>query len=62
MTTILSPSELTLHNGIPRVLDLRVAELLDYGQPRDIRKLINRRMEELSRYGEVWGPQGPTTP
>lgn len=52
---------LTLHNGQPRVPDLSVAEMLDYAQPRDVRKLIARRLDELSRYGEVCATVAQTT-
>lgn len=62
MTTILEPAELTLHNGIPRVLDLRIAELLEYAQPRDIRKLIGRKLDELERYGKVCATVAQTSP
>lgn len=62
MTTILEPTELTLHNGTPRLLDLRIAELLEYAEPRMIRKLIGRKLDELGRYGVVCSTVSQTTP
>lgn len=53
---------ITVHNGQPRVLDLQVAATLAYAQPRDIRKLINRRIDELARYGEVCATVAQTLP
>lgn len=53
---------LIIHNGEPRVLDLHVAEALEYAQPRDVRKIITRRMEELQRYGEVCATVAQTSP
>lgn len=35
----------------PRILDLRIAERLEYARPRVIRELIERNQEELERYG-----------
>ncbi|AWB07779.1 hypothetical protein A6A40_21080, partial (plasmid) [Azospirillum humicireducens] len=43
----------TTVNGEPRVLDLRLAEVLGFSQVRDIRKLIERHREVLERLGEV---------
>lgn len=37
----------------PRVEDLRLAEVLEFGRPRDIRQLIERNAEELSTYGHL---------
>jgi hypothetical protein len=38
-------------DGEPRVLDLRLAELLEFERPRVIRELIKRNAAELERYG-----------
>jgi hypothetical protein len=54
--------DLTVMNGEPRVLDLRIAEALEYGKPHDIRKLIGRRLAEMERYGEVFATVAKTTP
>ncbi|MGF7178285.1 hypothetical protein [Azospirillum doebereinerae] len=43
----------TTKNGEPRILDLRLAEVLGFAQVRDIRKLIERHREVLERLGEV---------
>lgn len=37
----------------PRVLDLELANRLDFALPREIRRLISRNREELEQYGEV---------
>ncbi|MFZ5749058.1 MAG: hypothetical protein ACOY45_15545 [Pseudomonadota bacterium] len=39
--------------GEPRVLDLLIGERLGFGRPRDVRKIIQPRLGELARYGEV---------
>lgn len=38
-------------DGELRVLDLDLAERLGFERPRDVRKLIERNLEELERYG-----------
>jgi hypothetical protein len=45
----------TTINHEPRILDLRLAEALGFGRPRDIRQLIERHREALERLGEVCG-------
>lgn len=53
MTVHLSPDDLRVLDDGPRVQDLRLAEALGFAQPRDIRKLIDRNVQELEGYGEV---------
>ncbi|WP_376958165.1 hypothetical protein ABNQ39_14165 [Azospirillum sp. A26] len=54
VTPTLSLSDIdTTVSGEPRVLDLRLAEVLGFSQVRDIRKLIERHREVLERFGEV---------
>ncbi len=54
VTPTLSLSDIdTTVSGEPRVLDLRLAEVLGFSQVRDIRKLIERHREVLERLGEV---------
>jgi hypothetical protein len=55
-------NDLTVHNGEPRILDLKLAEALGYAQAYDIRKLINRNMTEMERYGEVFATVAKTSP
>jgi hypothetical protein len=54
-------ADLAVFNGEPRIQDLRVAEALDYAQPRDIRKLIQRKLPELERHGEVFATMAKTS-
>ncbi|AWJ82708.1 hypothetical protein TSH58p_03750 [Azospirillum sp. TSH58] len=49
----LSPDQLNDQDGEPRVSDVILAERLGFGQPRDIRKLIERNRAELETYGEI---------
>jgi hypothetical protein len=56
----ITTADFIMHKGEPRLLDLRVAEALAYSQPRDIRKLIQRKMDELQRYGEVCATMAQT--
>ncbi|CAK0764288.1 hypothetical protein WCLP8_3650002 [uncultured Gammaproteobacteria bacterium] len=42
-----------IDNGEPRVHDLRLAKVLGFKQPRDIRKLIERHLKTLERLGGV---------
>jgi hypothetical protein len=42
-----------IDNDEPRIQDLRMAERLEFGRPRDIRPLIERNTEEMERYGLV---------
>jgi len=53
MTVHLSPDDLRVLDDGPRVQDLRLAEALGFAQQRDIRKLIDRNIQELEGYGEV---------
>lgn len=41
------------HDGTPRILDLRLAELLGFARPRAIREIIFRHHHELERFGEI---------
>ncbi|RJF83434.1 hypothetical protein D3877_01820 [Azospirillum cavernae] len=45
----------TTINHEPRILDLRLAEALGFGRPRDIRQLIERHREALERLGGICG-------
>lgn len=40
-------------DGTPRILDLRLAELLGFARPRAIREIIFRHHHELERFGEI---------
>jgi len=52
MTDLFSLSDLnTAVNHEPRLMDLVLAERLGFERPRDIRKIIERNMEELTTYG-----------
>lgn len=55
-------NDLIVHNEVPTILDLRLAETLGYEEPRMIRKLIKRNVEELGRYGEVCATVSQTSP
>lgn len=48
-------------DGTPRILDLRLAELLGFTRPREIRDLILRHRHSLERFGEVRGTAPQTT-
>lgn len=39
------------HSGEPRVLDLDLGERLGFARPRDIRKIIDRNLPEIERFG-----------
>lgn len=52
--------DLSAYKGEPRILDIRIAEALEYAQPRDIRKLIARNMQELEMHGEVFATMAQT--
>jgi anti-repressor protein len=45
---LIIPNEI---NGEPRVRDEKIALRLEFERPRDIRKLIERNIEELQRFG-----------
>lgn len=45
--------DLSVVAGEPRVHDLEIAKRLGFERPRDIRKLIDRNMGELQRYGQL---------
>jgi hypothetical protein len=51
--TSIQLTDLTVIEGDaePRILDLRIAERLGYAVPRDIRKIIRRSVNELTRHG-----------
>lgn len=52
MTNLFSLSDLnTSVNHEPRLMDLVIAERLGFDRPRDIRKIIERNMKELTTYG-----------
>lgn len=51
----LHPTDLAIYKGEPRIKDLRLAEVLDFSQTRDIRQLIKRNSDELNQHGEVCG-------
>lgn len=58
----LTLTDISVFNGEPTILDLRLAELLGFNRPRDIRDLIKRNIEELKQYGEVCGTIPQTSP
>ena len=62
MGTQLTTADLHLMNGEPSVLDLRLAEALDFERTRDIRKLVDRNMIELQSHGEVCATVAQTSP
>jgi hypothetical protein len=51
----LTPSDLQIigSDHEPRIHDLLLAERLGYGIPREIRRLIDRNISELERYGKL---------
>jgi hypothetical protein len=49
----LRPADLREFGGQPRVQDLRLAEVLGFERPRDIRKLIQRHFSRLEAHGEI---------
>lgn len=49
----LQMADLSDFAGEPRVFDLRLAELLGYERPRDIRKIIRRNMAELEAHEQA---------
>lgn len=51
--TALSIADIHSFNDEPRVLDLRLAEALGFERARDVRKLIERNMEELESHGLI---------
>ncbi|WP_211109476.1 helix-turn-helix domain-containing protein [Azospirillum tabaci] len=57
----LTPDQLNDQDGEPRVSDVILAERLGFGQPCDIRKLIERNRAELETYGEVCATVAQTT-
>lgn len=50
---LLKITDLRVIESEPRVLDLRLAELLGFSRPRDIRKLIERNRDEIERHGTL---------
>lgn len=53
MNALLSLADLHVIQDEPRVHDLRLAEALGFGRTRDVRKLIERNVAELERYGVI---------
>ena len=51
--TELTTQHLDAIDGKPRILDLTLAERLDFARPRTIRQLIERNRGELERYGVI---------
>lgn len=49
----LTTADLHLMNGEPRVLDLKLAEALDFERPRAIRQIISRNIDELRQHGDL---------
>lgn len=62
MTVHISPADLRLLDAEPRVQDLRLAEALAFRQVRDIRKLIDRNLEEVRAHGQVCATMAQTSP
>lgn len=50
----LTVSDINIFNKEPTIVDMRLAETLGYENPYNIRKLINRNLDEMQRYGEVF--------
>ncbi|MEH3109003.1 MAG: hypothetical protein PGN22_02730 [Agrobacterium cavarae] len=50
-STAIADIELSLIENEPRALDLDLAKRLGFSRPRDIRKLIERNLPELQRFG-----------
>ena len=50
----LRTADLREFDGEPRLLDLRLAEVLGFEQQRDIRKLIKRNIARLERHGAIF--------
>jgi hypothetical protein len=55
-------NDLHVLDRAPRILDIKLAEALGFERPRTVRQLIERNMEELSRYGEVCCTAQQTSP
>ena len=49
----LTSTDLRVFEDGPRVKDLRLAEVLGFDRPRDIRKVIQRNLSRLERHGMV---------
>lgn len=62
MNTQLTLADISVFNGEPTILDLRLAEILGYERDRNIRKLIERNLIELQMYGEVCSTVEQTSP
>lgn len=58
----LSTADLRAFGTEPRVHDLRIGEVLGFGQPVNVRKLIRRHQRELVRHGEVFSNVEKTLP
>lgn len=50
----LHPDDLSLHNGEPRVKDLRLAQVLEFSNHYNIRQLIKRNEAEMQKHGQVF--------
>lgn len=50
-THYVEPVDLKNVDGIPRARDLDIAKRLEFDRLRDVRKLIERNLEELQRFG-----------
>ncbi|MFN7010035.1 MAG: hypothetical protein ACK4PN_08380 [Allorhizobium sp.] len=53
MTNKLTLADISVFNGEPAILDLRLAEILGYEKTYNIRELIKRNIDELLQYGQV---------
>lgn len=49
--TLCGPISVTVMDDVPRILDLDIADRLEFERPRDIRNLISRNLLELQEYG-----------
>ena len=69
---IVSKSDLQVIDGEPRIEDIRLAQLMGFKNPKNIRKLIARYLPTLERFGialqrgalspvGMWGGQQPVT-
>jgi hypothetical protein len=48
----LTTADLRQLNGEPRVKDIRLGEILGFGKPINVRKLVRRHTKEIERHGE----------
>lgn len=54
MSTELTLADISVFNGEPTIVDLKLAELLGYEDQHKIRDLIKRNIEELQQYGDLF--------